>query len=184
MDSRRGPACPACKYSLRGLASEGLCPECGLRYTPLTVVWIVDPGQRQRDRASILIIAAPLVLGTLFGAARAAPWGLFAMVVGGAMALLPFFAMAASLYDLAVVHPARRLAIASGVGAGSIVVIYLLLMEPVIRSWLGVPAWAAAVAYYGLVVCALVVPAVMLRILKRAEQHAGGGLAAGRERPR
>lgn len=29
--------CPACGYSLRGLAHIGMCPECGHRYDPLTL---------------------------------------------------------------------------------------------------------------------------------------------------
>ena len=32
--------CPGCRYSWRGLPSEGRCPECGFPFTPALRVWV------------------------------------------------------------------------------------------------------------------------------------------------
>ncbi len=39
-DPSHGPLCAACSFSLRGLPSEGNCPECGLSYTAATQYWV------------------------------------------------------------------------------------------------------------------------------------------------
>lgn len=42
------PVCPGCAYSLLGLADHGLCPECGIAYTPEQQVRVTKRFLRRR----------------------------------------------------------------------------------------------------------------------------------------
>lgn len=39
-DASNGPFCVGCGFSLRGLAMDGKCPECGAAYTEATQYWV------------------------------------------------------------------------------------------------------------------------------------------------
>lgn len=55
------PACPACGFSLRGLAEQGNCPECGGAYDPSTSHPLIPPSPLR----ALGFVAWPLAIGAL-----------------------------------------------------------------------------------------------------------------------
>ena len=81
-DPLRLVICPRCGYSLQGLPDEGVCPECGRRYDPRTVVlfgWA-------RGAKATAVTAQPWVAAGLL--AMNSVWLIHILAIPGAAAQL------------------------------------------------------------------------------------------------
>jgi hypothetical protein len=108
------PLCPACGYSLRGLPTDGVCPECSAAYTPQSVLRYSVPPSPWR---MTLRIGWPLFAFTAFLAllllglntnADGSICTLFALMGGCTFAMAITVPVQAVVLTRRHLHPARR----------------------------------------------------------------------------